>query len=867
MDSVAVCQEKLVHFRIKELKDVLTQLGLPKQGKKQDLMYRVLSLLSEEQVSRMWQKKIIPKEEVVKLVDITYRKMQQSGASDLASKGQDASENTSVKINGECDNPFWSDIKVRCPCGNSLESGPMIMCVESSCHVYQHISCVLIPEKPTEGNHPPVPEVFYCELCRLHRADPFWESVANPLIPVNLPFTSIPYVGSNPMQSVEKTFQLTRVDRDLLLHDVQAWCILLNDTVPFRMHWPQSADLHVNGIIVRAINRPGSQLLGANGRDDGPIITPFVKDGINKISLSWGDARKFCMGVRIVKRRTVQQILNLIPKESEGEKFEDALARVCRCVGGGGATDADSDIVVVADWFTVNLRCPMSGLRMKVAGRFKPCAHMGCFDLEVFVEMNQSTRKWQCPICLKNYSLENVIIDPYYNRITTMMRHCLEDVTEIDVKPDGSWRVKSKSESKHGEVGDLSQWHLPDGTVCVPADEKVPSEAHVMMQVKQGGSDSPNKLKLGMRKNQDGIWEFSRSGAFNNPNGNIFLDKFKHHGSNVIPISSSATGSGKDEDLSVNQDGGGNFDFSANHSVELDSVAFNADQMFGFAEQNPVFLSDSDEDNDALISSVGCYKDNQLEHSGIKFSLPSTALVNAFEDHILVNGDNSCLGLLNTNIDEFGGVPVCTMPPGSEAGPDFQLFSSNGNVSDVIDDLPYGDICCSQTMNGYMLAPENGMGQAGLLPDPPMDQSVTQLNDNLVDNPLAMGRDDPSLQIFLPPRPLGASIQSNMRNQANTANGLRTDDWISLSLGGGAAGVQGDSAKVNGFSIEQQVPSRCNALDSLENTASLLLGMSDGRSEKVSRLRQDSFSSFPRQKRSARQQPLFLLVESEPESD
>lgn len=30
---------------------------------------------------------------------------------------------------------------------------------------------------------------------------------------------------------------------------------------------------------------------------------------------------------------------------------------------------------------------------MKVAGRFKPCVHMGCFDLDVFVEMNQRSRK------------------------------------------------------------------------------------------------------------------------------------------------------------------------------------------------------------------------------------------------------------------------------------------------------------------------------------------------------------------------------------------------------------------------------------------------------------------------------------------
>jgi hypothetical protein len=35
----------------------------------------------------------------------------------------------------------------------------------------------------------------------------------------------------------------------------------------------------------------------------------------------------------------------------------------------------------------------MSGSRIKVAGRFKPCLHMGCFDLNTFVELNQRARK------------------------------------------------------------------------------------------------------------------------------------------------------------------------------------------------------------------------------------------------------------------------------------------------------------------------------------------------------------------------------------------------------------------------------------------------------------------------------------------
>ncbi|XP_020204348.1 E3 SUMO-protein ligase SIZ1 isoform X2 [Cajanus cajan] len=87
-----------------------------------------------------------------------------------------------------------------------------------------------------------------------------------------------------------------------------AWCMLLNDKIPFRMQWPLYADLQVNGVPVRATNRPGSQLLGANGRDDGPIITPYTKDEINKISLTGSDAHIFCSGVRIVQKHSMQQV-------------------------------------------------------------------------------------------------------------------------------------------------------------------------------------------------------------------------------------------------------------------------------------------------------------------------------------------------------------------------------------------------------------------------------------------------------------------------------------------------------------------------------------------------------------------------------
>lgn len=57
------------------------------------------------------------------------------------------------------------------------------------------------------------------------------------------------------------------------------------------------------------------------------------------------------------------KVLNLIPGEADGETFDNALARVCRCIrGGDGGTneDSDSDVELVADSITVNLRCPVS---------------------------------------------------------------------------------------------------------------------------------------------------------------------------------------------------------------------------------------------------------------------------------------------------------------------------------------------------------------------------------------------------------------------------------------------------------------------------------------------------------------------------
>ncbi|MCI10380.1 E3 SUMO-protein ligase SIZ1 [Trifolium medium] len=84
----------------------------------------------------MWAKKnAVGKEQVAKLVDDTYRKMQISGATDLASKGQAVSDSSNVKVKAEVEESFQiqSSTKIRCLCGSTLETEDLIKVKYSIC--------------------------------------------------------------------------------------------------------------------------------------------------------------------------------------------------------------------------------------------------------------------------------------------------------------------------------------------------------------------------------------------------------------------------------------------------------------------------------------------------------------------------------------------------------------------------------------------------------------------------------------------------------------------------------------------------------------------------------------------------------------
>ncbi|VAI04302.1 unnamed protein product [Triticum turgidum subsp. durum] len=665
---LAACKDKLKHFRLKELKDVLYKIGLSKHGKKQELVDKIIAILSDQQdqaskIDGLPNRLMVGKETVVKIVEDTFRKMREP-ANAVSASGNQNELGYSVMPMKNPDDSAQLDIKVRCPCGNSMATGSMIQCDHPRCNVWQHIDCVIIPEKTADTAPQELPSSFYCEMCRVSRADPFWVTINHPLLPVSVAPSNIMADGSYTVQYIEKTFPLSRANREMLQkaeYDIQVWCILLDDKVPFRMHWPLHSDMQVNGIPVRVVSRQATQPLGANGRDDGLMLTQFLKEGPNKIVLSRSDSRAFCLGVRIAKRRSLEEVLNLVPKEQDGEKFDDALSRVRRCVGGGTEADnadSDSDIEVVADSVSVNLRCPMTGSRIKVAGRFKPCVHMGCFDLEAFVELNQRSRKWQCPICLKNYSLENLIIDPYFNRITSLIKSCGDDISEIDVKPDGSWRAKGGAELK-----DLMQWHLPDGTLCMSTGTgPKPNTGVVKQEIKEEPlpENKGSRLKLGIRRNNNGKWEISKKGDVNlKPTSYNDQSRDFDNGKCVTHTSNS-----NHEDAK-----GGSYNSEPGQSDHPTSSVYDLNTSPG-DEHVPIVLSDSDDENATVLSpsAVNCGAAND---TGYEFPPPNPLDTSG--------GPDETSFFLNENFDDLG-LSFWEYPSTTQDDPGIQGTDNLGEV-------------------------------------------------------------------------------------------------------------------------------------------------------------------------------------------
>lgn len=107
---------------------------------------------------------------------------------------------------------------------------------------------------------------------------------------------------------------------------------------------------------------------------------------------------------------------------------------------------------------------------------------MDCFNLETWAATNETckVKKWRCPFCGKKS--QDVVIDALWVQILAEARRA-KDPHEVELKPDGCFRVIDFNESKAG-LGKLNSiinqvngkafdevWVTPRMTDDIPEDE------------------------------------------------------------------------------------------------------------------------------------------------------------------------------------------------------------------------------------------------------------------------------------------------------------------------------------------------------------------------------------------------------------
>ena len=75
---------------------------------------------------------------------------------------------------------------------------------------------------------------------------------------------------------------------------LQVACLLLDDPVPNRIHWPRLAELKINSMVYRPYGRNSNTKLGGNARDEPANAAHRCAAGTNRVQLTCVEDRPFC---------------------------------------------------------------------------------------------------------------------------------------------------------------------------------------------------------------------------------------------------------------------------------------------------------------------------------------------------------------------------------------------------------------------------------------------------------------------------------------------------------------------------------------------------------------------------------------------
>lgn len=324
---------------------------------------------------------------------------------------------------------------VRCIC-NQQHQTAIIRCRE--CGVWQHRACMGITAFFSQ------PPRFYCDQCRTALADPFWALVESKVISLNViadcPSTTDQY-GSHPVHGIEFEYYLRnegfvqQARAEPSTHRMQLGCLLLNDPVQCRFHWPRYVQLRVNSTDVRVYSRSIKTKMGINQRDAPASIAALCTSSRTHVRLMMADSDgPYVMVLQRTRKRDVEAVKSMM---AAPETQKEALDRVIAQFSSGEDVLISHHVASLDDVYT--------GQRIKTPARFINASGLQPFDLDAFLTLAKKNRKWQDPVTMTNSTIRQLQVDTYFQCI---LQCCAKHphIHHIEIDTTGKWRPQGMSQ-------------------------------------------------------------------------------------------------------------------------------------------------------------------------------------------------------------------------------------------------------------------------------------------------------------------------------------------------------------------------------------------------------------------------------------
>ncbi|KIL95850.1 hypothetical protein FAVG1_00588 [Fusarium avenaceum] len=209
--------------------------------------------------------------------------------------------------------------------------------------------------------------------------------------------------------------------------------------------FPHQSELKVNGGEIKANLRGLKNKPGSTRPVDITKALRLRPKYTNNVDFTYaltskaGPSQKFYLVVNICKTTSVEDLVDRIAngKRISIESVKQEL----------NAKAQDPDVVATSQ--VLSLKCPLSYMRLSLPCRGLSCTHLQCFDATSYLQLQEQGPQWQCPICYKSATFEQLAVDAYVKDILTRTSKSQETVT---IEPNGEWHLKNSDDSSQGQT-------------------------------------------------------------------------------------------------------------------------------------------------------------------------------------------------------------------------------------------------------------------------------------------------------------------------------------------------------------------------------------------------------------------------------